>query len=91
MTDNSIKRRLAISACRGWRQEALVNELLTGPVWRYRDGWTDHNGMTAIYLGQVRYSASRFYRLRSRLTSLGFTFHNNSDNSLSMIFPEEGI
>lgn len=90
---SDIKRRLALSQARGWRQESLVNELLTGKVVPaapkdsvYRPAnrsWTE--------VGETRATYASFLRLRVRLVSVGFVIKGSVAEGFAMTFPEEAV
>lgn len=92
MIDSSIVRRLASACARGWRQQALVNELLVAPVTRAQFIVPGSMQVSSVY-GQTRLPSKSFRNLRVRLSAVGFVFAttrlNHEEALISMTFPEQ--
>lgn len=86
-----MKRRLALSQARGWRQESLVNELLTGkPVPAHvRDGHIRPGYKSWIEVGDTKAAWASFRALRARLVAVGFVIKGSVTEGFTMTFPEE--
>lgn len=85
-----MKRRLALSQARGWRQESLVNELLTGKVVPAgpKGGYV-RPGHKWIEVGETGADYGSFRALRARLISVGFVIKGSVAEGFTMTFPEE--
>lgn len=86
---NDLIARMARLAARGWRQEQLVTELLTGPVpVRYKS----MGARRFVVFGVTEVSSSSYYSLRNRLVRVGFVFERKGDRKgdiVTMSFPEK--
>lgn len=81
---NELVARLARACARGWRQEQLVTELLTGHV----DILCNHFG---VEYGKAKVGPQSYRNLRNRLISVGFVFEKSYKNKwmgVIMSFPE---
>lgn len=85
-----MKRRLALSQARGWRQESLVNELLTGNVVPVhpKPGYVK-SGHQWVVVGETGAEYASFRALRARLVSVGFVIKGSPQEGFTMTFPEE--
>ena len=88
----SLVRRLASACAHGWRQQALVNEMLVRPVTR-RQFPVPGSGLVSSVYGDAQLQSSSFINLRRRLATVGFVFTTTKlsyqESLITMSFPEQ--